>query len=61
MKQQVPLWAAVIAILIVVLIAGFLVVRGFQKPAEGPPAPFLQGQPAGPGAPPGQRPEMRTR
>lgn len=58
MRQQVPAWVAVVVILIVLaVIAGVYIRWGRPTPQE-PQAPFLKGQPAGPEAPPGQRPMM---
>ncbi len=58
MQRQVPTWLAVVVILVVIgVIIGVYMWRGKPAPQE-PQAPFLKGQPAGPMAPPGQRPVM---
>jgi hypothetical protein len=58
MARLVPTWVAVVVILAVLAIAvGLFLWRGSSTPQE-PQAPFLKGQPAGPTAPPGQRPVM---
>jgi len=58
MRREVPTWLAVVLILVVLaIVVGVYVLRGRPTPQE-PQAPFLKGQPAGPEAPPGQRPVM---
>jgi len=58
MRQQVPTWVAVVAILVVLLIVVGVYIRWGRPAPQEPQAPFLKGQPAGPEAPPGQRPVM---
>jgi len=58
MQREVPTWLAVVLVLVVLaVVVGVYIWRGRPTPQE-PQAPFLKGQPAGPTAPPGQRPVM---
>ncbi|MER3501324.1 MAG: hypothetical protein IMHGJWDQ_000375 [Candidatus Fervidibacter sp.] len=60
MRQQVPAWLAVVVILVVLAIVVGVYIRWGRPTPQVPEAPFLKGQPAGPYAPPGQRPVMGT-
>ncbi len=57
MQKQVPTWLAVVVILVVLaIVVVFYLWRAQPSPQE-PQAPFLKGQPAGPG----QGPMMKTK
>ncbi len=60
-RQEVPVWVAVVVVLVIVGLFALWWWRGGQRQAQEPEAPFLKGQPAGPGAAPGQAPQMPTR
>lgn len=61
MRREVPVWVAVVVVLVIVGLVAFWWWRSGQRQVQVPEAPFLKGQPAGPGAPPGQAPQMPTR
>jgi len=58
MRQQVPMWLAVIVIVVVLAIVAGIYIRWGRPTPQEPQAPFLKGQPAGPEALPGQKPVM---